>query len=136
MIHCTDPKLTMAALDQKLNRSGTGMLLYVLSNYSQPDISNSVHELSKILDSATPSALKELLRIIKFVLNTNVRACGLNPIQIILTNHGSWYASVTVITQVTLILVEAYLVLFCTWEEFRSVGDQGTTKHSFEQHGS
>jgi hypothetical protein len=79
MIHCTDPKLTMSALDQKLNRSGTGMLLYFLSKHSQPDISNSVHELSKVLDSATPSALKELLRIIKFFLNTKRKGLWIEP---------------------------------------------------------
>jgi hypothetical protein len=48
MIRCTDPKLTISKLNQKLYHSGTGMLLYLVK-HSRPDISNPVRELSKVL---------------------------------------------------------------------------------------
>jgi hypothetical protein len=45
------------------------MLLY-LTKYSRPDISNIVPELSKCMDSETWGAYNELLRVIKFVIDT------------------------------------------------------------------
>ena len=46
------------------------MLLYLVK-YSRPDIANCVRELSKVLDSATGEAYNEMLRVIKFVLDTH-----------------------------------------------------------------
>ena len=69
MIRNQDPVL---ALDRELHkeyRSGVGMLLYLVK-YSRPDIANCVRELSRVLDGATDQAWKELLRAIKFVLDT------------------------------------------------------------------
>ena len=43
--------------DQALYRSGVGMLLYLVK-HSRPDIANVVRELSKVMDGATPAALK------------------------------------------------------------------------------
>ncbi len=45
------------------------MLLYLVK-HSRPDISNAVRELTKCMDGATPAAYKEMLRVIKFVLDT------------------------------------------------------------------
>ena len=55
--------------EQKLYRSGTGKLLYLVK-HSRPDIANAVRELSKVLDATTPTAFKEMKRIIKSVLDT------------------------------------------------------------------
>jgi hypothetical protein len=54
--------------DQTLYRSGVGMLLYLVK-HSRPDIANVVRELSKVMDGATPAAIKEMKRVIKFVLD-------------------------------------------------------------------
>ena len=48
---------------------GVGMLLFLIK-HSRPDIANSTRELSKVLDGATESAYKEMLRVIKFVVDT------------------------------------------------------------------
>jgi hypothetical protein len=64
--------INMDVLDpqsQRKYRSGVGMLLY-LTKYFQPDISNIFRELSKCMDSATLGAYNELLRVIKFVIDT------------------------------------------------------------------
>ena len=50
-------------------RSGVGMLLYLVK-HSRPDIANQVRELSKALDGPTEACIKEMYRIIKFVLDT------------------------------------------------------------------
>ena len=64
--------------EQFLYRSGTGMLLYLVK-YSRPDIANPVRELSKVLDGATPAAFKEMLRIIKYVIDTKDLALKIEP---------------------------------------------------------
>jgi glutamine synthetase adenylyltransferase len=50
-------------------RSGVRMLLYLIK-YSRPDIANVVRELSKCMDGANLAAYKEMLRVIKFILDT------------------------------------------------------------------
>jgi hypothetical protein len=50
-------------------RSGVGMLLYLVK-HSRPDIANAVRELSKCMTGANAAAYKELLGVIKFVLDT------------------------------------------------------------------
>ena len=55
--------------DQKIYRSGVGTLLQFIK-HSRPDISNTVRELSKCMDEATPAAFKEMVRLIKFVFDT------------------------------------------------------------------
>ena len=57
------------ATQQKRYRSGVGMLLYLVK-HSRPDIANAVRELSKSLDRSTPAAYKEMLRVVKYVLDT------------------------------------------------------------------
>ena len=54
---------------QSLYRSGVGMLLYLVK-HTRPDIANAVRELSKCLDNTSPAAYKELLKVIKYVLDT------------------------------------------------------------------
>ena len=71
--HCirnTDPDLALSKELHKDYCSGVGMLLYLVK-YSRPDIANCVRELSKVLDSATGEAYNEMLRVIKFVLDTH-----------------------------------------------------------------
>ena len=54
------------------------MLLYLVK-HSRPDIANPVRELSKVLDGATSAAFKEMLRIIKYVLDTKTLGLKLEP---------------------------------------------------------
>jgi hypothetical protein len=54
------------------------MLLY-LTKYSRPDISNVVRELSKCMDGATIGTYLELLRVIKFVLDTKNFGLKIRP---------------------------------------------------------
>jgi hypothetical protein len=44
----------ISSKDQKIFRSGVGMLLYLVK-HSRPDIANEVRELSKVADGATTS---------------------------------------------------------------------------------
>jgi hypothetical protein len=54
---------------QKRYRSGVGSLLYLVK-HTCPDLSNTVRELAKVLDSATEAHLKFLVRAIKYTLDT------------------------------------------------------------------
>ena len=55
--------------DHETYRSGVGTLLY-LTKHSRPDISNPVRELSKTMDAPAPAYLKEMYKLIMFVLST------------------------------------------------------------------
>ena len=55
--------------DHETYRSGVGTLLY-LTKHSRPDISNPVRELSKTMDVPAPAHLKEMYKLIRFVLST------------------------------------------------------------------
>ena len=57
------------AQDHETYRSGVGTLLY-LTKHSRPDISNPVRELSKTMDAPAPAHLKEMYKLIRFVLAT------------------------------------------------------------------
>ena len=59
----------MNTRDHEKYRSGVGTLLY-LTKHSRPDISNPVRELSKTMDVPTPAHLKEMYKLIRFVLST------------------------------------------------------------------
>ena len=50
-------------------RSGIGTLLY-LTKHSRPDLRNAVRGLSNIMDRPAPIHLKEMYRIIRYVLET------------------------------------------------------------------
>ena len=59
----------MNTKDNEIYRSGVGTLLY-LTKHSRPDISNPVRELSKTIDAPAPVHLKEMYKLIRFVLST------------------------------------------------------------------
>ena len=72
--------------DMKINedlqskfRSGVGMLLYLVK-HSRPDIANATRELSKSMDGATMLGYQELLRVIKYVLDTEGYGLKLKPV--------------------------------------------------------
>ena len=69
---------------QACYRSSVGMLLYLVE-HSIPDISNAVRELTKCMDKATPAAFKEMLRVVKFVLDS--RTMGLRLAPVVTGNH-------------------------------------------------
>jgi hypothetical protein len=77
-------------------RSGVGMLLYLIKQ-SRPELGNAVRELTKCLDGANPAAYKEMLRVIKHVLDTKGRGLKIQPIvdkkgvwKIILFTDSDW----------------------------------------------
>ena len=59
----------MNAKDHETYRRGVGTLLY-LTKHNRTDISNPVQELSKTMDAPAPAHLKEMYKLIKFVLST------------------------------------------------------------------
>ena len=63
----------------KLYRTGVGMLLYLVK-HTRPDIANGVRELSKALVGPSEAAYKDMLRMIKFVLETRNKAVKLKPV--------------------------------------------------------
>ena len=63
---------------QKRYRSGVGMLLY-LTKYSRPDLCNVVRELSKCMDKATMGSYLEMLRVVKFVIDTKTFCLKIRP---------------------------------------------------------
>jgi hypothetical protein len=64
--------------EQKIFRSGVGMLLYLVK-HSRPDIANATRELSKVADGATQAHFKYLLRVIKYVLDSGEVGLKLKP---------------------------------------------------------
>jgi hypothetical protein len=63
---------------QGLYRSGVGMLLW-LTKHTRPDIANAVRESSKVMDGATEAHYKYMLRICKYVVDTDHRKLIFNP---------------------------------------------------------
>ena len=54
------------------------MLLYLVK-HSCPDLANMTRESSKVNDGANPAAYKELLHVVKFVLNTEMLGLEIEP---------------------------------------------------------
>ena len=75
-------KTTVDAEKHAMYRSGVGMLLYLVK-HTRPDIANAVRELSKALDCPSPAAYKEMLRVMKFVLDTRSLAIKVAPVELI-----------------------------------------------------
>ena len=69
----TNKEDSIDATRQKRYRSGVGMLLYLIK-YSRPDISNAVRELSKAMDMPNEAHWKALIRNLKFVVDTRMKA--------------------------------------------------------------
>jgi hypothetical protein len=65
-----------------LYRTGVGSLLYC-TKHSRPEIANAVRELSKCLSAPTEAAFKEMLRVIKYVLDTADLGLKLQPVELI-----------------------------------------------------
>ena len=63
---------------QERYRSGVGMLLYLVK-HSRPDVANAVRELSRTLDKPNPAQYKEMLRIIRYVLDTQKFGLKIEP---------------------------------------------------------
>ena len=61
-------------------RSGVGMLMYLVK-HSRPDIANAARELSKLMDKPMPATMKELYRVIKYVLDTESFGLKMDPIK-------------------------------------------------------
>ena len=53
------------------------MLLWI--NKTKPDLSNAIRELSKVMDGATEQAMKEMMRIIKYVIDTKNVGLKIEP---------------------------------------------------------
>ena len=64
-----DEEDKLPAKEHATYRSGVGTLLY-LTKHSRPDLCNAVRELSKTRDTPAPIHLKEMYRIIRYVLET------------------------------------------------------------------
>ena len=64
-----NPEVKVSPEEHETYRSGVGTLLY-LTKQSRPDISNPVRELSKTMDAPAPLHLKEMYKVIRFVLST------------------------------------------------------------------
>jgi hypothetical protein len=59
-------------------RSAVGMLLY-LTKYSCPDLCNVVRELAKCMDRATRGTYLEMLKVVKFVIDTKNFCLRIQP---------------------------------------------------------
>ena len=78
MIRPSSEEEKLGTEEQTEYRSGVGSLLYLLK-HSCPDLSNSVRELSKVMDGANRNHLKMMRRVIKFVIDTQDRKLILQP---------------------------------------------------------
>ena len=64
--------------DQRMYRLGIGMLLYMVKHL-HPNLANATRELSKANNSANPPTYKELLHIVKYVLDTKMLGLKIAP---------------------------------------------------------
>ena len=86
MVRNTDETQAISVKEQSLYRSGVGMLLWLVK-HSRPDIANPVRELSKCLDGATSASYREMLRVIKYVLDTRDMGLKMIPTS---DRNGPW----------------------------------------------
>ena len=64
-----NPEDKVSPEEHETYRSGVGTLLY-LTKHSRPDICNPMRESSKTMDAPVPVHLKEMYKVIRFVLST------------------------------------------------------------------
>ena len=64
--------------DQQEYQSGVGMLLYMVK-HSCPDVDNTTRKLSKANNGVNPADYKELLHVIKYVLDTKNVGLKIKP---------------------------------------------------------
>jgi hypothetical protein len=81
---------------QSKYRFGVGILFHLIK-YSRPDLANVVRELSKCINGASLAAYKEMHRVIKFVLDTQLN--GLKPQPRHESENGIWAQTASVIGQ-------------------------------------
>ena len=62
-----------------LYKSGTGSLMYLLK-HSRPELSNCIRELSKAMQGASEDHLREMKRIIHYMLHTKNKGLKMEPI--------------------------------------------------------
>jgi hypothetical protein len=79
IVRPTDETEKIDSNQQSKYRSGVGMLLYLIK-YSRKYLVSVIRELSKCIDRANLAAYKEMLRVVKFVLDTKDYCLKLNPI--------------------------------------------------------
>jgi len=79
-LHMVQPLIITEEMTARMPmyRSAVGTLLFLLK-HSRPDLANPLRELSKVLDCPTEAALKELKRVIKFVLDTKEYGLKIKP---------------------------------------------------------
>ena len=99
--------------DHELYRGGVGTLLY-LTKHSRPDICNSVRELSKTTDAPAPAHLKEMYKLIRFVLSTKDYGLKFKLIKsirkwVLKALSDSYFAS----DKETRISIYGYVIYFC-----------------------
>ena len=80
-----NPNTTVDIDKHAMYQIGVGVLLYLLK-HTCPDIANDARELSKSLDCLCTAAYKEMLHVIKFVLDTRNLAIKFDPTELI--NYG------------------------------------------------
>ena len=74
----TGDSVVLSPQDQRIYTSGVGQLLH-LTKCTRPDLANVVRELTKGMTKATKGVMKEMLRAIKFALDTRNLGLKLDP---------------------------------------------------------
>jgi Reverse transcriptase (RNA-dependent DNA polymerase) len=121
------------AMMQSRYRSGVGMLLYLIK-HSCPDIASVVRELSKCMDSATMAANKEMLRVTKFVLDTESYGLKIEPKaseenwDLVVYSDRDWAGDTENQISITGFIIYLLGVPIC----WRSKGQKGVTLSSSE----
>ena len=64
--------------EQKILQSGTGSLIYLLK-HSRPELSNSIRELSKGMQQGGEIHMKEMFRIMKYIIHTRYQGLCIKP---------------------------------------------------------
>jgi hypothetical protein len=79
----------LTSYQQTEYRSGVGTLLQ-FSNKTRPDLANPVRELAKCMDNATPAAMKELIKVLKFLIDTKGYGLKIQP-TLNQNNNNEWH---------------------------------------------
>ena len=82
-----DKTATIESEEHVLYRSGCGILLYLVK-HTRLDIANPVRELSKVLDCPTLASWKELLRVVKYVMDTKEKGLKIFPKKEMISEKG------------------------------------------------
>jgi hypothetical protein len=107
---------------------------YYLIKHSRPDIANVVRELSKYVDSATMAAYREMLRVTKFVLDTESYCLKIEPKaskenwDLVVYSGSNWAGDTENRISITGFIIYLLGVPIC----WRSKGQKGVTLSSSE----